>query len=98
MPQSQPDSLFGVSQLNHTVTTHTDRLTNSAWLSDVNGLRLIINSAIRNVGMRSISISVYSTIFSSIGCSFKLFKEIKIVLPHMDIMKLYDLARIQWYV
>ena len=38
-----------------------------------------------------------STIFSSIGCSFKLFKEIKIVLPHMDIMKLNDLARIQWY-
>ena len=45
-------------------------------------------SAVQNVGIRSISISVYSTIFSSIGCSFKLFKEIKIVLPHMDIMKM----------
>ena len=35
--------------------------------------------------------------FSSIGCSFKLFQEIKIVLPHMVTMKLNDLAS-QWYV
>ena len=95
MPQSQPDSLFGVSQLTHILITIIRR----GGLDVVNRLRFIINSAVRNVGMRSISISVYSTIFSSIGCSFKLFEEIKIVLPHMDIMKLSnDLAMVQWYV
>ena len=62
------------------------------------GCGSLLTRVVRNVEMRSININVYSTIFSSIGCSFKLFKEIKIFLPHMDIMKLNDLAIIQWYV
>ena len=95
MPQSQP--LLRLSAQSHCRTLTL--ITMSAWWADVNGLRLIINnSAVRNVGMRSISISTCILQFSSKGCSFKLFKEIKIVLPHMVTMKLNDLAKSQWYV